>query len=77
MTRPPACSLAPKTPGGISGGCTSGKPAMFRVRLTFLRADLSGVDTKEFDLCGPCYPDKLREADAEGSTLRIIAAYRR
>lgn len=71
----PRCALAPLTPGGVSGGCTSGQRAAYRIRYTFMRADLSGVDTKTFDVCAPCYADKAREAQDEGASITIIAAY--
>lgn len=72
--RPP-CRLASPGPGIASGGCTSGQPAAYRIRYTFMRADMSGVDTKTFDVCADCYADKAREADAEGAAITIVAAY--
>lgn len=73
----PPCSLGRRTPDGASGGCTSGQPAAFRVQFTFMRGDLSGVESKDFNVCIHCYHDKMREAEDEGSTFKIIAAYRK
>lgn len=71
----PRCALGPLTPGGASGGCTSGQRAAYRIRFSFMRADLSGVQSKEFNVCGECYADKVREAEAEGGTITILASY--